>query len=151
MASVWTQVFCTVFSPLTCALQQNFSITHSPNEGFVILSSCHCHAVCGGIQTHTKNRTWNGTRQENGNSDLRRLWEEILIQDRLLLPLCLEKVRSLSSCSTSASISSSVSHPSSSPAFPGSSKSTSPKSSAKSSDKGTRRKLTNGSINNGSM
>lgn len=79
-------------------------------------------------------------KQENNNFNLKRLFilEDIVNQDCLLLPLCLEKVRSLSSCSSSASISSSVSHPSSSPAFPGSSKSTSPKSSAKSSDQETR-------------
>lgn len=59
-----------------------------------------------------------------------------------ILPVCLEKVTSLSSCSASASISSSVSQPSlSSSAFPGSSKSTSSKSSAKSSEGGEEEKL----------
>lgn len=54
------------------------------------------------------------------------------------LPVCLEKVTSLSSSSASASISSSVSQPSLSPsALPGSSKSTSSKSSAKSSEHGS--------------
>lgn len=80
-------------------------------------------------------------KQEKNNLDFKfvEIWiSDIVIQDSQLLPLCLEKVRSLSSCSSSGSISSSVSHPSSSPAFPGSSKSTSPKSSAKSSDQETQ-------------
>lgn len=61
---VWAPVFWAAASFfgfcffLTCALQQNLSITHSPNKGFVVLSSCYHHAVCGRIQTHTKNRTW---------------------------------------------------------------------------------------------
>lgn len=129
--------FCFVFF-LTCALQQNLSIAHSPNKGFVILSSCYCHAVCGRIQTHTKNRTWTSNKTRIRLFQFKKTFTVLVgsvIQDGLLIPLCLEKVRSLSSCSSSASISSSVSHPSSSPAFPGSSKSTSPKSSAKSSDR----------------
>lgn len=73
----------------------------------------------------------------NCNKSLRIL-EDIVVKVCMLIPLCLEKVRSLSSCSSSASISFSVSHPSSSPAFPGSSKSTSPKSSAKSSNQQTQ-------------
>lgn len=125
---------------LACALQQNFSIAHSPNIGLIILSSCYRHAVCCRIQTHAKHRAWT----KEGKSNLKGLKVRICLITRAwtrgrMLPVCLEKVSSLSSCSASASISSSVSQPSSS-AFPGSSKSTSPKSSAKSSDSETERK-----------
>lgn len=54
---------------LACALQQNFSIAHSPNIGLIILSSCYRHAVCCRIQTHAKHRAWT----KEGKSNLKGL------------------------------------------------------------------------------
>lgn len=39
---------------LTCTLKQDFPIVHSPDISLVVLSSCHRHAVCCRIQTHTE-------------------------------------------------------------------------------------------------
>lgn len=89
--------------------------------------------------SHKKQNLDTKQKQEKHNFNIKKDFfsEDIVMQGCLPVPLCLEKVRSLSSGSSSASISSSVSHPSSSPAFAGSSKSTSPKSSATSSDEET--------------
>lgn len=43
---------------LTGALQQNLSVAQPPNVGLVVLPSGYHHAVCHGIQTHTKHRAW---------------------------------------------------------------------------------------------
>lgn len=134
------------YSNVTCAFEQHLPVAHPPNIGLVILPSCHCQAICGRIQTDTEHRPWT-EYLDDFNPSL--VVKNGLDSSDRCLPVCLEKVSSLSSCSASASISSSVSQPSSS-AFAASSKSTSSRSSAKSSmrDISTKRQWasTNGSF-----